>query len=180
MPEIVRVAQNGFVVSEVAAITGLSEAMIRYLARMDFFQPAYGGRQGRRGKVRYYSYRDVVVARLVQRLRETGIELTRLKAAIRRLATDKRWAAEPDPAKRLRWLITDGQEIVLRSDDGFVDTFRRDGQRMFAFVVNLSDLADEVRARVPELQRASFTLHNRPLRFHPPEVRFQHPPQRRA
>lgn len=59
---------NGFTAGEVAAISGLSLHMVNYLAREAYLSPAYAG-EAARGKVRYYSYRDLVVARIVQHLR---------------------------------------------------------------------------------------------------------------
>ena len=173
MPAVVRTAENGFTAAQVTAITGLSLPMVDYLARTGFLRPAYA-KEARRGRVRYYSYRDLVVARLVQRLRETGIELYRLKYAIRRLAQATDWTTEVDPAIRLRWLVSDGHEVALKNEDGFLDTFRKDGQRVFAFLVNLDDLTEEVRQRIPEAQSASFSLRNRPLRFAPADAHGHH------
>ena len=100
---------NAFTAAEVSQITGLSKPMIDYLARADFMRPAYDP-DGRpvRGRVRYYSYRDLVVARIVQRLRENGVELTRLKAAIQTLADDKTWKGR---SSRLGQLVTDGAHV---------------------------------------------------------------------
>ena len=66
---------NAFPALEVSRITGLSVAMIDYLSRSNLLRPSYGDTSGGRGKVRYYSYRDVVIARLIQRLREGGVKL---------------------------------------------------------------------------------------------------------
>ena len=79
---------NAFTAYEVWKITGLSIHMIDYLARDNYLNPTYA--KGRvRGKVRYYSYRDLVVARIIQKLRESGIELRRLKKSIQLLIKDK-------------------------------------------------------------------------------------------
>jgi len=61
---------NAFPPREVSQITGLSLPMLDYLSRMGYLRPSYGSGPGVRGKVRYYSYRDLVIARIVQRLRE--------------------------------------------------------------------------------------------------------------
>lgn len=154
---------NAFPAREVSRITGLSLPMIDYLLREDLLRPSYGEEAGRRGKVRYYSYRDLVIARLIQRLREGGVQLGRLKAAVQTLCRDGPWVAKGDPMSRLNWLITDGSEVFLRNDDGFLDALTGSGQRAFAFVVNLSQLEAEVRERIPAAQRAHFDIENRSL-----------------
>jgi DNA-binding transcriptional MerR regulator len=162
-----RVTLNGFTAKQVNEITGLSLPMIDYLRRTDFLQPHYQCGASRRGRVRYYSYRDLVAARLVQRLRDVGVELYKLKAAVKKLASSSSWAADhsSDPREHLNWLVSDGREVLLKNEDGFLDTFRADGQRAFAFVVNLRELQAEVLARIPEEKQASFCIKNRKLRF---------------
>lgn len=156
---------NGFPASEVNRITGLSLPMIDYLLRMGFLKPAYEAAPKRRGRVRYYSYRDLVAARLVQRLREAGVQLSSLKAAVRRLSQDASWALSADPSERLKWLVSDGREILFKNEDGFLDSMRGDGQRAFAFVVNLDGLAAEVQSRLSEPQSLYFSMRNNRLRF---------------
>ena len=154
---------NAFTAKEVQAITGLSLPMIDYLLRAGFLTPAYGA--GTRGQVRYYSYRDLVAARLVQQLRETGVELSRLKRAVAQLCEDAPWSDTTPLTARLDWLVSDGKEVLLRSGDGFLDTLRRDRQRSFAFVVNLPSLEQQVRTLVPKAKRTHFTMENRELRY---------------
>jgi len=156
---------NGFTAAEVREISGLSLPMIDYLLRMGFLTPAYIGPIGRRGRVRYYSYRDLVAARLVQRLRETGIQLSRLKHAVQLLSKKEGWAVSQEPHQRLTWLLSDGKEVLFRSEDGFLETLRGDGQRAFAFIVNLDNLTNEIRERLKEPQSLNFSLRNRPLRY---------------
>lgn len=156
---------NAFTAHEVSRITSLSLPMIDYLLRTNLLRPSYGESTGCRGRVRYYSYRDLVVARLIQRLREGGVQLKRLKAAIEILRRDAPWADEIHPAERLNWLITDGRQVFLKNKDGFLDVLTGTGQRAFAFVVNLSHLEAEVRDRVPLAQRAHFAIENRELMF---------------
>jgi DNA-binding transcriptional MerR regulator len=156
---------NAFPAREVSRITGLSLPMIDYLLREDLLRPSYGSETGRRGKVRYYSYRDLVVARLIQRLREGGVQLGRLKSAVQTLCRDAPWVAREDPSECLNWLITDGTEVFLRNHDGFLDTLAGSGQRAFAFVINLNWLEAEVRDLVPADQRPHFDIENRSLIF---------------
>lgn len=158
---IARRATNAFTAREVSDITGLSMPMVDYLLRAGFLRPAYDERPGRRGRIRYYSYRDLVAARLVQRLRETGVELQKLKLAIQTLASDEFWADDVHPHAALDWLVSDGREIMIRDRAGFLETLsRRDRQGAFAFVVSIPALTREVRALVPRDKRAGFSMQN--------------------
>ncbi|HUN99134.1 MAG TPA: MerR family transcriptional regulator [Bradyrhizobium sp.] len=159
---IARNVLNAFTAVEVSRITGLSAPMIDYLLREKLLSPSYAGKASRRGKVRYYSYRDLVVARLIQTLRDSGIQLKRLKGAVRALCKSRSWTSE-DPTVRLTWLISDGKEVFLRNQDGFLDAMTGGGQRAFAFVVNLPQLEAEVREAVPPAKLAHFDLQNRSL-----------------
>ena len=158
---------NGFTVSEVETITGLSKPMIDYLKRHAFLLPAYASADNPRGRVRYYSYRDLVIARLIQRLRETGVQLGRLKAAVEPISKDSFWPDGLAPVEGLNWVVSDGQTCGLRDKDGFLEEFVGHGQRPFAFVVNVTQLVNEVRSRVPDEKRARFTMLNPELEFAP-------------
>jgi DNA-binding transcriptional MerR regulator len=161
-----KVVLNAFPPREVNQITGLSLPMLDYLSRMDFLRPSYSVGPGVRGRVRYYSYRDLVVARIVQRLREAGVELSRLKSAIRELSRDETWAPATDkdnPAKTLNWLVSDGKNVFFRHPDGFLEDLNSSGQRSFAFVVNLDNAAQEVKRMVPLDKQRYYSLVNEPL-----------------
>ena len=154
---------NAFLASEVSRYTGLSMPMIDYLSREGFLKPAYGNPEGRRGKVRYYSYRDLVIARVIQRLRETGVELYRLKAAMRELYEHQRWRELPaDEGLQVRWLLSDGKRVYIRSHDGFLDDIEKK-QRAFAFVVNLDGVTAEVKRKVPKTKREHWSIENKGL-----------------
>jgi DNA-binding transcriptional MerR regulator len=136
---------NAFTARDVESLTGLSLPMIDYLRRSDFLVPAYEEGQGRRGKVRYYSYRDLVVAKLIQRLRLNGVELSAIKTAITMLKDDALWNGLPDNIPTtLRWLRTDGRNVFLDRQDGVLEHMRVDRQGAFAFLVNIGELAAEI------------------------------------
>src|SRR5262245_19045004 len=109
---VARRTLNGFTAQEVQRITGLSVHMINYLRRADILHPAYGSglripkKTKRRGSVRYYSYRDLVAARLVHRLRENGVELHKLKAAIQQVCREPPSSTNADNASRLQYLVS--------------------------------------------------------------------------
>ena len=158
--------RDRFTPKQVASITGVSLHMLNYLARMGYLQAAYAEPEVRiRGKIRYYSYRDLVVARTIQHLRDTGVELARLKAAIQTLARDETWLPGKvrEGANPLRWLVTDGKDVLLEHDDGFIDQLRPNGQRAFGFVISLANIQKEVRQRIPRGKRAGYSMQNTPL-----------------
>ena len=121
---------NVFSAREVNTITGLSLPMIDYLSRIQYLQPSYDPASRVRGKVRYYSYRDLVVARTVQRFREAGLQLSRLKSAIEQLRRDETWFPKDGggSATKLWWLVTDGKNAFLRNEDGFLDELKPNGE----------------------------------------------------
>jgi len=156
---------NAFTKLELHDITGLSLPMIDYLEGNGYLKPAYrdetnGVTTRDHGRVRYYSYRDLVVAQVVQKLRAGGIRLPKLKEAIRALARDSEWE-KPDRRDRIRWLVFDGRKVKLRREDGFLDDIRT-GQRSFSFVVALEGTVMEVTGRIrPSERRALFSMKNR-------------------
>lgn len=156
---------NGFTTSEVSAITGLSAPMVDYLRRVGYLCPAYESGARARGRVRYYSYRDLVIGRIVQKLRESGIELARLKDALSQLAQHEGWAKidSASPAEVVRLLLTDGRVMFIAGDDGFLDELRPSRQRAFAFVVDMGNMRTEVIDQMPERKRGTFSLKNEPL-----------------
>jgi DNA-binding transcriptional MerR regulator len=167
---------NAFTANEVRQITGISVHMINYLCRAGYLEPFYG--QGTRGKVRFYSYRDLVIAQIVQRLRQTGVELARLKDAMQTLREDHAWIRTGKSRQPIQWLVTDGKKVLLKHEDGFLDELRPGGQRSFAFVVTLQSMQDEVRARIKPRKRKYFDIQNRELRYEEPTTRAVRPSKR--
>jgi DNA-binding transcriptional MerR regulator len=158
---------NAFTAEEIEEYVGLSVHMVDYLARHKYLIPTY--KRGHvRGRVRYYSYRDLNIAYLVQKLREHGVELARLKKAVRELRKDGAWFRGLNPDRKsepIQWLVTDGNDVLLTADDGFLDELRPNGQRSFAFVVTMDNVQQEVRARIPASKRAHYSIENKQLIF---------------
>ena len=153
---------NAFTATEVASITGISLPMISYLLRAGFLTPTYA--HGERGRVRYYSYRDLAIARIIQRLRDAGVELTKLKPAVQKLTQDKYWnnrTREGSQSQLLQLLVTDGKKVYFKSGDGFLEEIG--GQRSFAFVVNLRSVEAEIWKLVSIEKRKHFSMDNREM-----------------
>lgn len=170
---LARPVLNAFTASEVKTITGLSMPMINYLKRMDFLIPSYGKGLPKRGKIRYYSYRDLVIARLIQRLRDAGVELQTIKQAVERLRSDDLWSEIGDELpSTLSWLKTDGCDVFVERADGFLEHMRSDRQGAFGFLVNVSGLATEIREAIPPgPKRDNFSMQNRELLTEPTKPR---------
>ncbi|MBR0794001.1 MerR family transcriptional regulator [Bradyrhizobium jicamae] len=137
--------------------------MLNYLARQGYLVPTYF-RSGRRGKTRYYSYRDLVIARLVQKLLDAGLELRRLKDGLKKLSRHGGWS-ENSSQKTLRLLATDGKNLYfLQARDTLLD-LTRNGQLAFAFVLDISSARQDVERQLTADQLASFTFSNRRIKY---------------
>ncbi len=153
---------NAFTAHQVYLVTGLSVHMIDYLAREGYLQPTYY-RGRRRGRVRYYSYRDLLVARIVQKLRERGVELRRLKESIQLLSRDATWF--PKEKRSFDFLATDGEKLYYPDQKGSFVELTSGLQSVFAFVLDIAKTKDEVRQRLPKDKRERFAIENRPLLY---------------
>ncbi len=152
---------NGFAPTEAARLTGLSVHMLNYLARHSYLKPAYGS--AGRGSVRYYSYRDLVIARIIGRLLSAGLEISRLKKGIANLAKDPNLSTG-DAQKDLRLLATDGSALFFVDREGGVRDLTKNGQLAFAFVLDIGMARDEVVAKMSEDERRYFSFEKRKLR----------------
>jgi DNA-binding transcriptional MerR regulator len=153
---------NGFSAADVSSITGLSLHTINYLAREGYLSPTYT--KGHvRGKVRYYSYRDLVVARVIQKLVTAGVELKRLKRAIKLLSHDDTWKKN---SGNFHLLATDGRKIFFHMKNGSLLDLSSNLQHSFAFVLDISRTSLETRRLIEDQKkRRNFVLQNLPLEF---------------
>lgn len=164
MPKV-KHALNGFSVAEVHSICGLSIPMIDYLKRHGFLQPAYCCAGNPRGRVRYYSYRDLLVAKMIQCFRDTGVQLACLKSATQRLSSDDFWADGESPAGGLNWVVSDGSGICLRNREQLHEDLLGRGQQTFAFVLNVGELLRDIRSRIPGEKLPYFSMIVHDLQF---------------
>jgi DNA-binding transcriptional MerR regulator len=162
MPKPKRVL-NAFTAHQVKKITGLSVHMINYLAREGYLVPTYAQAHVR-GRVRYYSYRDLVVARIVQRLRDVGIELKRLKRGIQSLSSDETWF-KAGRARSISMLATDGKRLFYPDEKGSLMELTGEGQRSFAFVLDVARAQSDVKRHLSQRQIELFELRNLPLQI---------------
>lgn len=151
-----------FSAAQVEEITGLSQHMLNYLVRKRYLVPSYQ-RKGVRGKVRYFSFRDMIIARIIHKLAESGIELQRLKKGIRDLQASHIWL-EKGRERALSMLASDGHSLYVPDESGSLHDIARRGQMAFAFLLDVNAAKDDVRAKLSPEQLAYFSMRNRPLR----------------
>lgn len=170
--------KNAFTLKEVSDITGLKPAMLNFLIRNEYLRPTYREdhdftrREKRRprGNTRYFSYRDLMIAKTIQRLIDAGVQLVRVKEALVELRTDKHWLVTAKGAsvdRAISWLVTDGKKVYLRDQEGFLDLLAKGHQKAFSFVVELTSVRSEIcngirSSRIPKCREkiAHFKLAN--------------------
>ena len=141
----------------------MSTHMLNYLARNGYLVPHYF-RSGRRGRTRYYSYRDLVIARVLQKLLDAGLELKRLKEGLRKLPKNEHWM-EGEAQKSVRLLATDGSNLYFVQGRSTLLDLTRNGQLAFAFVLDVAVARREIEQRLSREQTLNFDLGNRRIKF---------------
>ena len=111
-----------------ARVAGITYRQLDYWARTELVTPSIQRASGS-GSQRLYSFRDVLVLKLVKRLLETGISLQQIRVAIDQL----RDAGVTDLAQTT--LMSDGASVYLcTSNDEVIDLVHR-GQGVFGIFV---------------------------------------------
>ena len=154
---------NAFNGRELVALSGLKPSMVNYLATAGFLEAAYRPGSSSRGSTRYYSYRDLLVARVIGRLASAGVELKRLKEALIDLQRAELWR-ELDPARVLPLLVVSGEKVLLQERDGAIRELTSRGQLVFAFVLDLGETVNELKAGMDNDRRLNFSYEVLPLR----------------
>ncbi|ESY16125.1 MULTISPECIES: MerR family transcriptional regulator [unclassified Mesorhizobium] len=154
---------NGFTAREVAAISGLSLHMVNYLARENYLTASHAT-VGRRGVVRYYSYRDLVIARLLNNFSLSGIEIRRIKPAIQLLRESNMWSMA-DQKSPLSFVSTDGLEIFYHNANGTLTEITNKGQLAFAFVLDIEGASRSVKNEISPSKRKRFELGHYELEY---------------
>ena len=151
--------KNAFKVTEVVKITGLSADMLHYLTSRGYLLPSYredhrairGGRRRPRGSAKFYSYRDLLIARIIYNISEAGVQLTKIKRALNNLTEDEHWinaVRKGTQDKVIHWLVTDGVDVFLHDNDGYINLMKKGGQRSFSFVLEMRKVQAHVRREI--------------------------------
>jgi len=119
---------SGYKGATAARVAGITYRQLDYWARTGLVEPTVRGARGS-GSQRLYSFRDVLVLKLVKRLLETGISLQQIRTAVDQL----RDAGIVDLAQTT--LMSDGASVYLcTSNDQVIDLVHR-GQGVFGIFV---------------------------------------------
>ena len=107
---------------------GITYRQLDYWARTGLVEPSIRTASGS-GTQRLYSFRDILVLRIVKRLIDTGVSLPNIRAAVQHLSD----RYDPDLAQIT--LMSDGASIYeCRSEDEVIDLVRG-GQGVFGIAV---------------------------------------------
>jgi DNA-binding transcriptional MerR regulator len=128
----------GYSPKQVAKVTGLSTYMIDYLCRTNLVAPTGGGLRGR-GRVRCYTFGDIVLLGVVARLLGQGISVLGFRQSF--LSAKQRHTNVRELLAK-RYFVTDGENVYLQNE-GVLERIDS-GQLSFAFVLDLGPIREEV------------------------------------
>ena len=126
---------------QVRSVTGIGMQMLHYLCRTGLVTPTASRKRGLRGHgiARQYSFSDLVICRVVQRLAASGVSPLKVKGAIRELHA-MGITIQRLPAERV---VIFGKSVYVWEDSS--DPFRViDGQQAFGFILDLQSISDEL------------------------------------
>lgn len=140
--------EGGFKGSVAAAAAGVTYRQLDYWARTNFIKPTVRGARGS-GSKRLYSFRDILVLKLVKRLLDAGVSLQQIRKAVDQLHS----AGVKDLAQIT--LMSDGASVYLcTSNDQVIDLL---GQGQGVFGIAVGRVLTEVEASL-----LSFEEHRAP------------------
>jgi len=142
-----------FTAQQASRLTSCTAHQLRYWDKVSLVQPSLQSSDGRPGRRRLYSFRDLVALRVVKSLLDNGMSVQRVRRAwdyLRRTADMDSHLAEVK-------LVTDGTTIfrVASDDDELLDALR---QGQLAFFVAINEITKSVEDDVTrfELDRERF------------------------
>ena len=144
---------EGFTAAQACELTACTPHQLRYWDKVGLVKPSIQTTDGRPGRRRIYSFRDLVGLRVIKSLLDNGLSIQRVRRAwdyLRRTGDMDGHLAEVK-------LVTDGQSIfaVAHDDAELLDALR---QGQLAFFVKIDEIAADVEDDVTkfELDRESF------------------------
>ena len=134
-----------------ARVAGITYRQLDYWARTELVEPSIQTAAGS-GSQRLYSFRDILVLRLVKRLLETGISLQQIRVAVEQLHE----AGINDLAQIT--LLSDGASVYLcTKEDEIIDLVRR-GQGVFG--IFLGQVVREVEDNLADVDSDELHPHD--------------------
>ncbi|NNC75488.1 MAG: MerR family transcriptional regulator [Acidimicrobiia bacterium] len=144
---------EGFTAQQASKLTSCTPHQLRYWDKVGLVEPTIQGTDGRPGRRRLYSFRDLVALRVVKSLLDNGMSVQRVRRAWDYL---RRTAGMDSHLSNVK-LVTDGSSIfrVASDEDELLDALR-EGQ--LAFFVAIGEIARAVQDDVTrfELDRERF------------------------
>ncbi len=144
---------EGFTAAQACELTGCTPHQLRYWDKVGLVEPSIQTTDGRPGRRRIYSFRDLVGLRVVKSLLDNGLSIQRVRRAWDYL----RRTGDMDEHLSTVKLVTDGQSIfaVAHDESELLDALR---QGQLAFFVKIDEIAQVVEDDVTkfELDRESF------------------------
>lgn len=144
---------EGFTAAQACQLTACTPHQLRYWDKVGLVSPSIQTTDGRPGRRRIYSFRDLVGLRVVKSLLDNGLSIQRVRRAWDYL---RRTGNMDDHLAEVK-LVTDGQSIfaVAHDDAELLDALR---QGQLAFFVKIDEIAQDVEEDVSkfELDRDSF------------------------
>ena len=144
---------DGFTAQQASKLTACTAHQLRYWDKVNLVRPSIQRTEGRPGRRRVYSFRDLVALRVVKSLLDNGMSVQRVRRAwdyLRRTADMDSHLAEVR-------LVTDGQSIfrVASDEHELLDALR---QGQLAFFVAINEIAQSVEDDITrfELDRDRF------------------------
>ena len=139
-----------FEIRVASRLSGLTVAMVDYLCRSSIVVPSARPKPGR-GRGRRFTFGDVVMLRVLAQLLSCGISVARLKRALDKIR--KRHGEITSASLPGNYLFTDGRKLYFRDQSNAVEELTDGRQLVFAFVIKLSQVRDDVSAAVQRFDK---------------------------
>jgi DNA-binding transcriptional MerR regulator len=144
---------EGFTAAQACQFTSCTPHQLRYWDKVGLVEPSIQTTNGRPGRRRIYSFRDLVGLRVVKSMLDNGLSIQRVRRAWDYLRRTGDMDAQLANVK----LVTDGESIfaITHDDAELVDALR---QGQLAFFVRIDEITQDVEDDVTkfELDRDSF------------------------
>lgn len=134
--------QRGFPAGQAARLAGVSYKTLDFWARTGFITPSVVPGIGK-GSDRIYSFQDIVALRVAAKLREEGVGVQKLRKVVRYL--QEREGLESPLAQT--YLVSNGRDVYERRGEEITSLLQRPGQLVFAWVLDLQGIIQEVHQR---------------------------------
>jgi len=133
---------EGFTMGQATRLSGVPARTIDYWDTSGFLQPTIQQASGK-GSTRLWSFDDLVALRVAGHLRGAGISLQALRKVIAHLRD-----RTPPASFRNTYLVSDGRDVFDKSGDELISTLRAPGQSVFAWIIDMGAVIEELKAAI--------------------------------